>query len=205
MYRQGLVCCLTATLIFSAGCAMKKAQEEKMVVPPPARSQPLVPVVEAPAPMAVVAPVITDEAVAEKEEVVVEEPAPAPVPAAPLAVEPPPLLLPATALQNVPFEYDQHLLTAAAQEILVANAAILKKQSRLRVNLAGYCDERGADQYNIALGERRAEAVRNYLLTLGISAGRLEAVSYGEEKPLDPGHDESAWAKNRRVEFVPQT
>lgn len=204
MYRQGLVFCLAVTLLCSAGCAMKKAQEETVAVPPPAQAQPQpqAPVVEAPAPMAVVAPVITDEAVAEK---VVEEPAPAPVPAALQPVEPPRVLLSATALQNVPFEYDQHLLTAAAQEILAANAAILKAQSGLRVNLAGYCDERGADQYNIALGERRAEAVRNYLITLGISAGRLEAVSFGEEEPLDPGHDESAWARNRRVEFVPQT
>ncbi len=108
-----------------------------------------------------------------------------------------------TGLRSVSFEYDQHLLTAAAQDILAANAAILKAQGRLQVTLAGYCDERGADQYNIALGERRAEAVRNYLLSLGISDGRLEAVSYGEEKPVDPGHDESAWARNRRVEFVP--
>jgi peptidoglycan-associated lipoprotein len=111
--------------------------------------------------------------------------------------------LPASVLQNVPFEYEQHLLTDAAREILAANALILKEQTRLRVTLAGHCDERGTDQYNIALGQRRSEAVRNYLLSLGISEGRLEAVSYGEEKPLDPEHDESAWVKNRRVEFVP--
>jgi peptidoglycan-associated lipoprotein len=204
MYRQGLACCLAATLIFSAGCAMKKkAQEEKVVTTPPPQTQPVAPAVEAPSPMAVVAPVITDEAVAEKPAVVVEEVAPAP--AAPQPVEPTPVTLSAAGLQSVPFEYDQHLLTAAAQDILAANAAILKAQGRLRVNLAGYCDERGADQYNIALGERRAEAVRNYLLSLGISEARLETVSYGEEQPLDPGHSESAWVKNRRVEFVPMS
>ena len=196
MYRQGLLFCLAATLVFSAGCAMKRAQEEKVVTPPPSQTQPLVPVVEAPSPIAAVAPVITDEAVVE------EAVAPAPAELQPLE-SPSAELRPTAGLQSVPFEYDQHLLTATAQDILAANAAILKAQGRLRVTLAGYCDERGADQYNIALGERRAEAVRNYLLTLGISAGRLEAVSYGEEKPLDPGHDESAWAKNRRVEFVP--
>ena len=196
MYRQGLLFCLAATLVFSAGCAMKRAQEEKAVTPPPSQTQPLVPVVEAPSPIAAVAPVITDEAVVE------EAVAPAPAELQPLE-SPSAELRPTAGLQSVPFEYDQHLLTATAQDILAANAAILKAQGHLQVTLAGYCDERGADQYNIALGERRAEAVRNYLLTLGISAGRLEAVSYGEEKPLDPGHDESAWAKNRRVEFVP--
>ena len=192
MYRQGLIFCLAATLIFSAGCAMKKAQEETAVTPPAPQTQ-AAPAVVAPSPV-VVDQGITDETIAEQPKVAVEAVSPAPTAA-----------LSAAGLRSVPFEYDQHLLTAAAQDILAANGAILKAQGRLRVTLAGYCDERGADQYNIALGERRAEAVRNYLLTLGISDGRLEAVSYGEEKPLDAGHDESAWAKNRRVEFVPMS
>lgn len=195
MYRQGLVFCLAATLLFSAGCAMKQAQDVKAVTPPPPQSQTqtLTPPADAPSPVAVGEPGITDEVVTERPKPVMEELAPAPATAVSLA---------ASGLRSVPFEYDQHLLTATAQEILAANAAILKAQNRLQVTLAGYCDERGADQYNIALGERRTEAVRNYLLSLGISTGRLETVSYGEEKPLDPGHDESAWAKNRRVEFV---
>lgn len=194
MYRQGLIFCLAATLTFSAGCAMKKTQAETAVTPPAPQTQ-AAPSVEAPS------PVVVDRGISD--DVVVEEVTPAP--ATPLAVEALPAALSAAGLQSVPFEYDQHLLTATAQDILAANAAILKAQGRLRVTLAGYCDERGADQYNIALGERRAEAVRNYLLSLGISDGRLEAVSYGEEKPVDPGHDESAWVKNRRVEFVPMS
>jgi peptidoglycan-associated lipoprotein len=105
-------------------------------------------------------------------------------------------------LQVVPFAYDQHLLTDEARNVIAANAAILKKASNVRFQLAGYCDERGSDQYNIALGERRAEAVRAYLRELGIDAGRMETVSYGEEQPRDAGHNESAWIKNRRVEFV---
>ena len=105
-------------------------------------------------------------------------------------------------LQIVPFSYDQHLLSDEAREIIAANAAILKGASKVRFQLAGHCDERGSDQYNIALGERRAEAVQAYLLQLGIDAGRMETVSYGEEKPLDAGSGESAWMKNRRVEFV---
>jgi peptidoglycan-associated lipoprotein len=107
-----------------------------------------------------------------------------------------------TGLQVVPFDYDQHLLSEEARNIITANAVILKEAGTVKFQLAGHCDERGSDQYNIALGERRAEAVRAYLLELGIDTGRMETVSYGEEQPLDAGHDESAWMKNRRVEFV---
>lgn len=116
----------------------------------------------------------------------------------PLALEKPTL----AGLKAVPFAYDQHLLSDEARNIIAANAALLKGTSKAKFQLAGHCDERGSDQYNISLGERRAEAVRSYLLELGIDAGRMETVSYGEEQPVDPGHDESAWVKNRRVEFV---
>ena len=105
-------------------------------------------------------------------------------------------------LQVVPFSYDQHLLTDEARNIIAANAALLKTGGRAKFQLAGHCDERGSDQYNIALGERRAESVRAYLLELGIDAGQMETISYGEERPVDAGHDESAWQQNRRVEFV---
>lgn len=105
-------------------------------------------------------------------------------------------------LKVIPFDYDQHLLSEEARNTIAANAAILKAFPKGKFQLAGYCDERGSDQYNIALGERRSEAVRSYLIELGIDAGRLETVSYGEEQPVDNGHDEAAWQKNRRVEFV---
>jgi peptidoglycan-associated lipoprotein len=105
-------------------------------------------------------------------------------------------------LQVVPFAYDQHLLSDEARNIIAANAAILKATGRMTLQLAGYCDERGSDQYNISLGERRAEAVRSYLLELGIDAERMETVSYGEERPVNPGHNEECWMQNRRVEFV---
>jgi peptidoglycan-associated lipoprotein len=105
-------------------------------------------------------------------------------------------------LQVVPFSYDEHLLSAEAKNIIANNAAILQPMTKIRFQLVGHCDERGSDQYNIALGERRAEAVRSYLAELGIAAGRMETVSYGEERPLDAGHDETAWVKNRRVEFI---
>ena len=105
-------------------------------------------------------------------------------------------------LRAIPFDYDQHLLSDDARNIISANAAILKSLAKVRFQLAGHCDERGSDQYNIALGERRAEAVRAYLDELGIVASRMETVSFGEEQPLDAGHDENAWQKNRRVEFL---
>jgi peptidoglycan-associated lipoprotein len=105
-------------------------------------------------------------------------------------------------LQVVPFSYDQHLLSDEAKNIIAANAAILKAAGRVTFQLAGHCDERGSDQYNIALGERRAEAVRAYLLELGIDAKRMETVSYGDERPVTPGHTEECWVQNRRVEFV---
>jgi peptidoglycan-associated lipoprotein len=93
-------------------------------------------------------------------------------------------------LQVVPFAYDQHLLSDEARNIIAANAAILKAAGRVTFQLAGHCDERGSDQYNIALGERRAEAVRAYLLELGIDAKRMETVSYGDERPVNPGNTE---------------
>lgn len=105
-------------------------------------------------------------------------------------------------LQIVPFAYDQHLLSDQAKNIIAANAAILKAKGSVSFQLAGHCDERGSDQYNIALGERRAEAVRAYLLELGIPSKQMETVSYGEEQPLVSGSDENCWMQNRRAEFV---
>jgi peptidoglycan-associated lipoprotein len=105
-------------------------------------------------------------------------------------------------LQPVYFELDSSDLSAAGQKALDANAALLKKYPTWAVTIEGHCDERGTAEYNLALGERRAIAARAYLVSLGISADRLRTVSYGKEFPFDPGHDESAWSKNRRAHFV---
>ena len=86
-------------------------------------------------------------------------------------------------------------------ETLKRNAEIIKQMPNSVIQIEGHCDERGTQQYNLALGERRALAVRDYLIRLGISGDRLVTISYGEEDPADPGHSESAWAKNRRAEF----
>jgi len=105
-------------------------------------------------------------------------------------------------LKPVFYELDSSELSAAAQQTLDENAALLKRYPSWTVTVEGHCDERGTAEYNLALGERRAIAARTYLVSLGIPAGRVRTVSYGKEFPFDPGHDESAFAKNRRAHFV---
>lgn len=100
------------------------------------------------------------------------------------------------------FDFDSSSLSSEAQEQLNQNADWLQKHSGSSVTIEGHCDERGTDEYNIALGERRAEAARTYLVNLGVTGSRLATVSFGEEKPFDPGHNEEAWAKNRRDHFA---
>jgi peptidoglycan-associated lipoprotein len=105
-------------------------------------------------------------------------------------------------LKPVYFELDSSDLSAANQKVLGEDAALLKRYPGWTVTVEGHCDERGTAEYNLALGERRAMAARAYLVSLGIAADRLRTVSYGKEFPFDPGHDEAAWAKNRRAHFV---
>jgi peptidoglycan-associated lipoprotein len=105
-------------------------------------------------------------------------------------------------LKPVYFELDSSDLSAANQKTLDDNAALLKRYPSWTVTVEGHCDERGTAEYNLALGERRAIAARAYLVSLGIAADRLRTVSYGKEFPFDPGHDETAFAKNRRAHFV---
>ncbi len=105
-------------------------------------------------------------------------------------------------LKPVFFELDSSELGGEGQAVLNANAAALKRYSTWTVTIEGHCDERGTAEYNLALGERRAIAARAYLVSLGIPADRLRTVSYGKEFPFDPGHDETAWGKNRRAHFV---
>jgi len=105
-------------------------------------------------------------------------------------------------LKPVYFELDSSDLTAANQKTLDEDAVLLKRYTSWTVTVEGHCDERGTAEYNLALGERRAIAARAYLISLGIAADRLRTVSYGKEFPFDPGHDESAFAKNRRAHFV---
>ena len=94
------------------------------------------------------------------------------------------------------------MLFRSAQQHLQGMADHLKKTQNTVVQIEGHCDERGSIEYNLALGERRAQSVKNYLVQLGIDAARLSTISYGEEKPAAEGHDEAAWTKNRRAEFT---
>jgi len=100
------------------------------------------------------------------------------------------------------FDLDSAEVNSAGQGVLDANAALLKKYPTWAVTIEGHCDERGTAEYNLSLGERRAVAARAYLVSVGISGDRLRTVSYGKEFPFDPGHDEAAFAKNRRAHFV---
>ena len=104
--------------------------------------------------------------------------------------------------QPVFFALDSSEVDVTGQQALTADAAILKKNPSWVITIEGHCDERGTAEYNLALGEKRALAAKTYLLSLGVPADRLRTVSYGKEFPFDPGHDESAWSKNRRAHFV---
>ena len=107
---------------------------------------------------------------------------------------------------NVPrliyFDYDSYVIKPEFQPMIEAHARFLKANNNRGIAIEGHTDERGGREYNLALGQRRAEAVRRALGLLGVADNRLEAVSFGKEKPTDPGSDESAWAKNRRAELV---
>ena len=100
------------------------------------------------------------------------------------------------------FALDSADVGEEGQKVLVDNAAIMKKFPAWSVTIEGHCDERGTAEYNLALGERRALAAKNYLVSLGIPADKVKVVSYGKEFPFDPGHEDAAWSKNRRAHFV---
>jgi len=100
------------------------------------------------------------------------------------------------------FDFDKATILAGDQQTLDQKIAILQKNPSLRVQISGHCDERGSDEYNLALGNRRANAAKQYLVSHGIDASRIETISYGEERPMNPGHDEDAWSQNRRDEFA---
>ncbi len=104
--------------------------------------------------------------------------------------------------EDIHFAFDSFLIDAEAQAILEQKAAWLQDNANVSVQIEGHCDERGTSAYNLALGERRANAVQQYLTVLGIDAARISTISYGEERPLDPGHDDAAWSRNRRAHFV---
>lgn len=105
-------------------------------------------------------------------------------------------------LLDINFDYDKATIRPDARVIMKDNADILLKNKTSKITIEGHCDERGTSEYNMALGERRAQEAKKYLVNLGVDAARMKTISYGEERPMDPGHDEEAWAKNRRAHFA---
>ena len=173
---------LAIVAMTGAGCAKKKPPIAKPTTPPPVDATNRPP--EPPTP--------------------VNEPQPVPM-------EPTPDALSSSDLdainKNSPFQplffgYDQSEVSVEGQAVLNANAEIMKKYPTWVITIEGHADERGTAEYNLALGERRALAARNYLVSLGIPADRLRTVSYGKEFPFDPGRTEEAFAENRRAHFV---
>jgi peptidoglycan-associated lipoprotein len=127
-----------------------------------------------------------------------------PVPPAPPPAPPaPPPAAPAPQLQMINFDFDKYNIRPGDAEILKKNLDWFKANPSTKVRIEGNCDERGTVEYNLALGQKRADSAKNYLSGLGVDAKRLETISYGKERPLDPGHNEAAWAKNRNAQFVP--
>jgi len=181
---------IVASILAVVGCAKRPALSQasapaptgapQSVAPPP----PAAPVQEAPA----------------------AAPAPAPVPPPP-AVEaakppaPPKDFADTANLKDIHFDLDKSNIRPDAARILEANAAWLRSNSNMLVLVEGHCDERGTNEYNLVLGERRARATMNYLVGQGIAQDRLSMVSYGEERPLCTEHNEACWAKNRRAHF----
>jgi len=111
--------------------------------------------------------------------------------------------IPAVVLKDVYFDFDKYMLSPESTETLKQNSLWFKANPQGKVIIEGNCDERGTVEYNLALGQKRADAAKNFLMTLGIDAKKLDTISYGKEKPVDSAHSEGAWAKNRRDHFIP--
>lgn len=133
------------------------------------------------------------------EEVVVEEePAPPPVEEKVVREEKPVEIK----LEPIYFDFDRYFIREDAKKTLNQNAKILKDNPAVKIRIEGNCDERGTAEYNLALGEKRAKSAKDYLVNLGIDPAKITIISYGKERPLYPGHNEDAWSKNRRDDFV---
>jgi peptidoglycan-associated lipoprotein len=132
-------------------------------------------------------------------------PAPTPTPAPPVETAPTPPSVTDAELSPAFFELDQATLNETARAALDKDAKLLRDHADVQVEIEGHCDERGTVEYNQALGQRRAEAARDYLVAQGVSADRVSVISYGKERPFADGHDESAWSQNRRAHFRVRT
>ena len=194
MYRKTLHIVITLVLVVSAA-ACKPRQPRVTTTPPDlgTTSKPVETVREAPKPLPLPP---TPPPVRVDETPIVRPPVDA------LASSPLDDLNKSGLLKPAFFVVDSHELNDEGRMIVSANADVLKKYATWMITVEGHADERGTAEYNLALGEKRANAVKTYLISLGVSPDRLKVISYGKEFPFDPGHDESAWSKNRRAHFV---
>jgi len=176
--KKLLVLSLSCFLLMAFFVSCQKKVEETPPPPPQVKEQPKVEKVEKPP----VKPVLTEEEIFAKktlEELNAEEP-----------------------MKNIYFDYNEFFIREDSKPVLEDNAAYLKKWSSVTVLIEGHCDERGTEEYNMSLGEKRAKAAYDFLVSLGVPSNRIKTISYGKSQPLDPGHNEIAWQKNRRCEFT---
>jgi peptidoglycan-associated lipoprotein len=171
-----LFLCIGALLVLGGcGCFMQAQKGEAPPPPPPEQQKVVVP--------------------EQKPEVVVTP------------TTPPPPVSPASAavavVQDINFDFDRYAIRSADAEILKKNLNWFKANPGQKMRIEGNCDERGTVEYNLALGQKRADAAKNYLMSLGVDGALLQTISYGKERPVDLGHNEAAWTKNRRDHFEP--
>jgi len=180
--KKIVILSLAFLLVFGMTISCRKKVEEAPPPPPPPQveEQPKVEKVEEPP--VVKEPVLTEEEIFQRkslEEVNSEAP-----------------------LNMVHFDYDKFFIREDAKPVLEKNASWLKKWITVKILIEGHCDERGTEEYNMALGEKRAKSTFDYLVSLGISPDRIKTISFGKSQPLDLGHNEIAWQKNRRAQFT---
>jgi len=178
--KKTLILSLAFILVFAFFISCRKKVEEVPPTPPQVEEQPKVEkVVEPPV---VKEPELTEEEIFMRkslEEINLEKP-----------------------LEMIHFDFDKYFIRDDAKPTLVTNAAWLKKWESVNVLIEGHCDERGTEEYNLSLGEKRAKSTFDYLVSLGISPDRMKIISYGKSQPLDVGHNEISWQKNRRAQFT---
>ncbi len=177
--KKLLILSLACLLVFGFVSSCKKKVEQAPPPPPQVQEQPPVEKVEQPPAQE---PVLTEADIFERktlEELNAEKP-----------------------MGMIHFDYDKFFIRDDAKSTLESNASFLENWSSVKVLVEGHCDERGTEEYNLALGEKRAKSAYDYLISLGISANRIKIISYGKSQPFDMGHNEIAWQKNRRVQFT---
>ncbi len=196
-WKTGLTILGVIVMAFSFGCAKKQAVKSTETAAPPAASAPA-----APSTGKTQEGVVTETLKPEAGKTAPAESAGTRVAAAEAAAGVAATEEKASPFKDIHFDFDKSAIREDAKPVLAAVADYMKKNKGAKLVIEGHCDERGTAEYNMALGDRRAESARKYLASLGVQAAVLSTVSYGKEKPLDPGHNEDAWAKNRRDHFV---